>query len=450
MYKNFKVIIKNSWKDEITRFLINELANYLKDNKLAYRIILDKDLLQYLLPNLLQVKCVDTYLKYIDFRDISFDGIDITLHDFEGTNINIDPQKVKNKSLYGINLKGIDLSGKDFTDVNIEYTNLEETKANINPQKLISKSLLGTNLKGIDLSNADFTGVDIREANLEETKANIDPQTVYEKDLYQTNLKNLDMSNKYFKDVKIKSTILEGTKANIDPQTVYEKDSYQTNLRGLDLSDKNFDDVLISWANLENTYEALSLIREAITNAGYKEGADVNMALDVAASEFYQDGLYKFEGKNLTSEDMVNYYEQLINDFPVISIEDGLAEDDYDGWAMLTSKLGKKINLVGDDLFVTNKKLLQYGIDNKIANSILIKLNQIGTVTETLETIELAKQNNYKTIISHRSGETEDTTIADIAVGLDLGRIKTGSISRGERICKYNRLIRIEEKINNK
>jgi len=202
--------------------------------------------------------------------------------------------------------------------------------------------------------------------------------------------------------------------------------------------------------NLENTYEALSLIREAITNAGYKEGADVNMALDVAASEFYQDGLYKFEGKNLTSEDMVNYYEQLINDFPVISIEDGLAEDDYDGWAMLTSKLGKKINLVGDDLFVTNKKLLQYGIDNKIANSILIKLNQIGTVTETLETIELAKQNNYKTIISHRSGETEDTTIADIAVGLDLGRIKTGSISRGERICKYNRLLRIEEKINNK
>ena len=199
--------------------------------------------------------------------------------------------------------------------------------------------------------------------------------------------------------------------------------------------------------NINSTYEALDLIKDAISNANYTLGKDIYIALDVAASEFYEDGYYEFEGKKLTKEEMVTYYEKLIQDYPIISIEDGMAEEDYDGWKLLTNSLGDKIQLVGDDLFVTNKKLLQKGIDLGIANAILLKLNQIGTVTETLDTIKLAKQHNYKTIISHRSGETEDNYIADFAVALDLGQIKTGSLSRSERISKYNRLTRIEEKI---
>ena len=199
--------------------------------------------------------------------------------------------------------------------------------------------------------------------------------------------------------------------------------------------------------NINSTYEALDLIKDAISNANYILGKDIYIALDVAASEFYEDGYYEFEGKKLTKEEMVTYYEKLIQDYPIISIEDGMAEEDYDGWKLLTNSLGDKIQLVGDDLFVTNKKLLQKGIDLGIANAILLKLNQIGTVTETLDTIKLAKQHNYKTIISHRSGETEDNYIADFAVALDLGQIKTGSLSRSERISKYNRLTRIEEKI---
>ena len=199
--------------------------------------------------------------------------------------------------------------------------------------------------------------------------------------------------------------------------------------------------------NINSTYEALDLIKDAISNANYTLGKDIYIALDVAASEFYEDGYYEFEGKKLTKEEMVTFYEKLIKEYPIISIEDGMAEEDYDGWKLLTNSLGDKIQLVGDDLFVTNKKLLQKGIDLGIANAILLKLNQIGTVTETLDTIELAKENNYKTIISHRSGETEDNYIADFAVALDLGQIKTGSLSRSERISKYNRLTRIEEKI---
>ena len=199
--------------------------------------------------------------------------------------------------------------------------------------------------------------------------------------------------------------------------------------------------------NISSTYEALDLIKEAISNANYTLGKDIFIALDVAASEFYEDGYYEFEGKKLTKEEMVTFYEKLIQDYPIISIEDGIAEEDYDGWKLLTNSLGDKIQLVGDDLFVTNKKLLQKGIDLGIANAILLKLNQIGTVTETLDTIELAKKHNYKTIISHRSGETEDNYIADFAVALNLGQIKTGSLSRSERISKYNRLIRIEEKL---
>ena len=202
--------------------------------------------------------------------------------------------------------------------------------------------------------------------------------------------------------------------------------------------------------SIDNTKEALDLIQEAIEKAGYKLGSDIFIGLDVAASEFYKDGYYNLEDKKMTSDEMIDYYEDLINKYPIISIEDGLDQDDYIGWQKLTKRLGDKLQLVGDDLFVTNKKLLQKGIELKMANAILLKLNQIGTVTETLETIKLAQENGYKTFISHRSGETEDNYIADFAVGLGLGQIKTGSMSRSERISKYNRLIRINEQITTK
>ena len=202
--------------------------------------------------------------------------------------------------------------------------------------------------------------------------------------------------------------------------------------------------------SIDNTKEALDLIQEAIEKAGYKLGSDIFIGLDVAASEFYKDGYYNLEDKKMTSDEMIDYYEDLISKYPIISIEDGLDQDDYIGWQKLTKRLGDKFQLEGDDLFVTNKKLLQKGIELKMANAILLKLNQIGTVTETLETIKLAQENGYKTIISHRSGETEDNYIADFAVGLGLGQIKTGSMSRSERISKYNRLIRINEQISTK
>ena len=199
---------------------------------------------------------------------------------------------------------------------------------------------------------------------------------------------------------------------------------------------------------INNANEALELISEAINKSGYILGKDVYIALDVAASEFYneEEDIYLLEGKKYTKEELVDYYEKLVNKYNIISIEDGMAEEDYEGWKLLTDRLSN-IQLVGDDLFVTNKKLLQKGISMGIANAILLKLNQIGTVTETLDTIKLARENNYKTIISHRSGETEDNYISDFAVGLNLGQIKTGSLSRGERLSKYNRLLRIEEKI---
>ncbi len=197
---------------------------------------------------------------------------------------------------------------------------------------------------------------------------------------------------------------------------------------------------------ISNNTIALDLISLAIDKAGYVLGKDVYIALDVAASEFYRDGKYIIDGKEYSSLDLVSYYEDLIDKYNIISIEDGMAEEDYDGWKILTERLSN-IQLVGDDLFVTNKDLLSEGIRMGIANAILIKLNQIGTVSETLDTIKLAKDNNYKTIISHRSGETEDNYIADFAVGLNMGQIKTGSMSRGERLSKYNRLLRIEERI---
>ncbi|MDD5888272.1 MAG: phosphopyruvate hydratase [bacterium] len=201
--------------------------------------------------------------------------------------------------------------------------------------------------------------------------------------------------------------------------------------------------------NLASNKEGFELIVEAIKKAGYEPSLDVKIAIDVAASEFYSDGKYHVDGKELTTDELIDFYEELINTYPIASIEDPVDENDWDGFRKITERLGDKIQLVGDDLFVTNKKCLQMGIDNHAGNAILLKVNQIGTITETIETIELAKAHGYKTIISHRSGETEDTTIADLAVGLDLGQIKTGSMSRTDRICKYNQLMRIEEELNN-
>ena len=201
--------------------------------------------------------------------------------------------------------------------------------------------------------------------------------------------------------------------------------------------------------DLKSNSEGFELIMEAIKRAGYEPGKDVCMAIDVAASEFYKDGKYELvgEGRSLTTDELIEFYQELVEKYPIISIEDPVDENDWEGFRKITEKLGDRIQLVGDDLFVTNKKCLQKGIDMKAGNAILLKVNQIGTITETLETIELARKNGYKTIISHRSGETEDTTIADLAVGLNLGQIKTGSMSRTDRICKYNQLMRIEEEL---
>ncbi len=199
--------------------------------------------------------------------------------------------------------------------------------------------------------------------------------------------------------------------------------------------------------NLATNEDALKLIVEAISKTGYQPGKDVSIALDPAASEFYIDGKYVFEGEKISrnSEEMVELYSDWISRYPIISLEDGLAEDDWDGWAALTKKLGGRIQLVGDDIFVTNPEILKEGIQKNIANSILIKLNQIGTLSETLDTIQMAHKANYTTVISHRSGETEDTTMADVAVALNAGQIKSGAPCRTERIAKYNQLIRIEE-----
>ena len=203
--------------------------------------------------------------------------------------------------------------------------------------------------------------------------------------------------------------------------------------------------------NLKSNEEALEVIMEAIVKAGYKPGEDVLLALDVASSELFKDGKYTLENevqKVKTAVEMVDFYEDLVNRYPIISIEDGLAENDWDGWKLLTERLGKRIQIVGDDLFVTNPKILKEGIQKGIANSILIKLNQIGTLTETLEAIEMAKRAGYTTVISHRSGETEDTTLADLAVAVNSGQIKTGSLCRTDRVAKYNQLLRIEDELD--
>jgi len=202
--------------------------------------------------------------------------------------------------------------------------------------------------------------------------------------------------------------------------------------------------------NLQSNEEAITVIIEAITKAGYKPGKDVFIALDCASSSFYKDGAYDFEGKMIGSSELTEVYKKWIEKYPIISIEDGVSEEDWDGWKKLTDVLGKKVQLVGDDLFVTNTKRLKRGIDLGVANSILIKVNQIGTITETLEAIEMAKKAKYTYVISHRSGESEDTTIADLAVATSSGQIKTGSLSRTDRIAKYNQLLRIEELLGKK
>jgi enolase len=204
--------------------------------------------------------------------------------------------------------------------------------------------------------------------------------------------------------------------------------------------------------NLDSAKEALDYIAKATEAAGYKLGTDVVLALDSASSEFYRDEKYNLAGENrtLTSEELISYYEELVNNYPIFSIEDACAENDFAGWKSITEKLGKKIQLVGDDLFVTNPKILQKGIDEKMANAMLVKVNQIGTLTETLAAINLAKSAGYNNIISHRSGETEDTTIAHIAVATNAGQIKTGSLCRSDRTAKYNELIRIEEHLGSR
>jgi enolase len=203
---------------------------------------------------------------------------------------------------------------------------------------------------------------------------------------------------------------------------------------------------------LNSNEAAIEVIVEAITAAGYTPGVDVALAIDAAATEFYKDGKYelKRDSKSLTSAEMVDFYDAWVKKYPIVSIEDGLAEDDWEGYKLLTAKLGDKIQLVGDDLFVTNIERLQKGVDEKIVNSILIKLNQIGTVTETIKAINLAKANKYSSVVSHRSGETEDTTISDLVVGLGTGQIKTGSLCRSERVAKYNQLLRLEEELENR
>ncbi|KIX14999.1 phosphopyruvate hydratase [Dethiosulfatarculus sandiegensis] len=203
--------------------------------------------------------------------------------------------------------------------------------------------------------------------------------------------------------------------------------------------------------NLEDNDEAIKVILEAVEKAGYQPGEDVALALDVAASEFYKDGKYIFhksDNSSRSAAEMVDLYADWVNKYPIVSIEDGLAEDDWDGWTLMTEKLGDNLQIVGDDLFVTNSDRLATGIDRDAANSILIKLNQIGTVTETLGCIDLARRNGYTQVVSHRSGETEDNFIADLAVAVGCGQIKTGSLCRSERICKYNRLLRIEEELD--
>lgn len=224
--------------------------------------------------------------------------------------------------------------------------------------------------------------------------------------------------------------------------------SLKSSLKKLGLSTNVGDEGGVA-PDLKSTREAIDIIMKSIEAAGYKAGSEIALALDVASTEFYENGKYNLagEGQILTSSQMADYYAKLCADYPIISIEDGMAEDDWTGWAALTAQLGERVQLVGDDLFVTNPERLQRGIDAQTANSLLVKLNQIGTLTETLDAVSLAQRSGYTAVISHRSGETEDTTIADLAVATNAGQIKTGSLCRSDRTAKYNQLLRIEEEL---
>lgn len=202
--------------------------------------------------------------------------------------------------------------------------------------------------------------------------------------------------------------------------------------------------------NLESNRAALDLIVEAVNKAGYKPSEQIALAMDVAATEFFKDGKYEFEGSNLTAEEMISYYKSLVDSYPLVSIEDPLSEDDWDGWIRITKELGDRVQLVGDDLFVTNPERLSKGIKSGAANALLVKVNQIGTLTETLDAVKLAHDSSYRSMMSHRSGETEDTTIADLAVAANCGQIKTGAPARSERVAKYNQLLRIEEELGSR
>jgi enolase len=200
--------------------------------------------------------------------------------------------------------------------------------------------------------------------------------------------------------------------------------------------------------DLENNREALDLILEAIRATGLTPGVDIALALDAAATEFFRDGAYHFEGATRTADQMIEYYATLVDEYPIVSLEDPLAEDDWAGWSALTAQVGARVQIVGDDLFVTNPQRLSRGIEEKAANALLVKVNQIGTLTETLDAVELAHRSGFRCMMSHRSGETEDTTIADLAVAINCGQLKTGAPARGERVAKYNQLLRIEEELD--
>lgn len=330
-------------------------------------------------------------------------------------------------------LLGLDVNNQELIDKTMIELDGTQTKSNLGANAILSVSMAALKAAS-QVNNQELYEYIGRGKNLPKPMMNIlnggmhaDNGLDFQEFMIIPNAKN------------IKERIRIGSEVFHNLKQVLKEEGYNTNVG----DEGGFA------PNFKTNKDALDSVIKAITRAGYIPGKDVNLALDVAASEFYQNGYYNLKGenKNLTTDELIDYYEELIQNYPIISIEDPVDQNDWEGFTKITERLGNKIQLVGDDLFVTNKKYLKEGIDKKAGNAILLKVNQIGTITETLETINLAKQNGYNTIISHRSGETEDTTIADLAVGLNLGQIKTGSLSRTDRVCKYNRLIRIEEKI---
>jgi len=330
-----------------------------------------------------------------------------------------------------------EIIGMSVLDQRLIDRTLIELDGTENKSKLGANAILGVSL-AVSRAAAEFLGVPLY-FYLGGVKANIMPVplcNVINGGLHADN--NLDIQEFMIAPVGAKS-FSEGYQMVAETFQVLKK-----TLKGKGYSTSVGDEGGFA-PNLSKNEEAIELIIKAIEEAGYKPGKDISIALDTAASSLYEDGKYNFEGKKVTSDKLIDYYEDIVKKYPVFSIEDGLAENDWDGWKIMTEKLGMKIQIVGDDIFVTNPEIFSRGIKEGIANAILIKVNQIGTLTETLETIEMAQRNNYHTVISHRSGETEDSFIADLAVGVNAGQIKSGSLSRSERLCKYNQLLRIED-----